>query len=686
MTMEKHKNPNSHKESNKDKAKKLSNSPEGATGVLRSEMWDNYISERRRELTLIIISTIMIVTGLIFSKRLRETPLFAGEYAVFLTAYAISGWKVLRNAGYGIIRGKLFDENFLMASATIGAIIIHQLPEAATVMLFFHIGEYLQSVSLRRSRQSIKKLLEIRPEMAWVKRGKELLRKPPDSVQIGELIVVKPGERIPLDGVVVSGRSLVDASPLTGESLPRSIKPEATVLAGMINRTGALTIKVLKRFDDSSFARIIQITEKALEKKAKTEKFITRFARFYTPCVLAGAMALAVVPPMITGSSFKPWIYRALVLLVISCPCALLVSIPLGYIGGIGKASKLGILIKGSNYLDLLPSVRTVIFDKTGTLTRGVFEVQRIISFNGFTENEVLHWAALAESLSHHPIAESIRNAYNTMITHQSSEKNFSDKGLNGVENESEKSKLSEYEEIGGYGIRAIFGERRVVVGNDRILHLEKIPHKICTLPETSVHVAVDGKLAGTIIIGDELREDTKTTISRLRNLGVKRIGMLTGDNRYTASRLSTELGLDFYQAELLPDEKVIKIEEIIMEREGKNPVAFIGDGINDAPVIARADIGIAMGKEGSDAAIETADIVLLSESSSRIVNAIEIGKKTRRVIWQNIVSAITIKGIFIILGSLGFATMWEAVFADMGVTILAILNTMRILRGHFTR
>lgn len=680
--MEKHENSIHYKEKNKDTAKLPINSAEGPNNAGRRMGVDSFIPERRRELTLIIISAILITTGLIFSKRLKETPLYAGEYAVFLTAYAISGWRVLRNATIGIIQGRLFDENFLMASATIGAIIIHQLPEAAAVMLFFHIGEFLQLVSLRHSRQSIKKLLEIRPEVAWVKKGKELLRKSPDSIGIGELIVVKPGERIPLDGVVVNGRSLVDTSPLTGESLPRSIKPESTVLAGMINRTGALTIRVSKRFEDSSFARIIYLTEKALEKKTKTEKFITRFARFYTPFVLAGAIALALVPPLIMATSFKLWIYRALVLLVISCPCALLVSIPLGYFGGIGKASRLGILIKGSNYLDLLPSVGTVIFDKTGTLTKGIFEVQRIISYNGFTENEVLHWAALAESLSHHPIAQSIRNACNKGNIHASSENGFSDNGSSMGRNESGKSNASEYEEIGGLGVRATFGKTRVLVGNDKLLHLEKIPHETCTLPETSVNVVVDGTLAGTIIIGDELRADIKTTIAMLRKLGVQSIGMLTGDNRYTASRLSSELGLNFYNAELLPDEKVKKIEEIIVGRAIKAPVAFIGDGINDAPVIARADIGIAMGKEGSDAAIETADIVLLSESSYRIINAIEIAKKTRRVIWQNIVSAITIKGIFIILGSLGVATMWEAVFADMGVTILAILNTMRILRG----
>jgi Cd2+/Zn2+-exporting ATPase len=615
----------------------------------------------KREIILISIVIVLFVIGLLFEDDLHKTSMHYVEYMIFLSAYLISGWGVLTKAVKNITKGKIFDENFLMSVATIGAIAIHELSEAVAVMVFYNVGEFIQNVAVKSSRRSIKSLLEIRPDYANLKINENVKIVSPEDVNVGELIIVKPGEKIPLDGVVSEGFSYVDTYALTGETVPKSIKQNDRVLAGMINKSGMLTVRVEKTFGESSISKILDLIEKAGVKKSQTEKFITTFARFYTPVVVALALMISLLPPLLfSGQRFSDWIYRALVILVISCPCALVISIPLGYFGGIGRASRKGVLIKGSNYLDALTKVKTVVFDKTGTLTKGVFNVSEVIASNGISKEDLLKYAAIAEAQSNHPIADSIRKAYGSRI---------------------DSSIIRKYEEISGLGVKVVADDKTIVAGNDLILHKENIKHDLCIIEGTVVHVAVNNKYAGYITISDELKEDSVETMNSLKKLGVHKTIMLTGDNSHSAKLFADKLGIDSYYAELLPEDKVEYMENILNESPKEGRVAFVGDGINDAPVIARSDIGIAMGGLGSDAAVEAADVVIMEDHPSKVAEAIEIAKRTRSIVWQNILFAIGVKIFFISLGGLGIASMWEAVFADMGVALIAILNAARMLR-----
>ncbi|OIQ53216.1 heavy metal translocating P-type ATPase [Neomoorella thermoacetica] len=617
----------------------------------------------RRNLYRIIIATLLLVPGLIFNEQLHRTPYFWAEYAVLLAAYFLVGWPVIRTALRNLARGQFFDETFLMTVATAGAIAIHQLPEAVGVMLFYAVGEYFQERAVNRSRCSIAALLDIRPQYANLKLNGETKRVRPEEVEVGQAIVIKPGERVPLDGEVVDGVSFVDTSALTGEAVPRKVEKGEPILAGMINGHGLLTVRVTRPFEESSVARILELVENAATRKAPTEQFITAFSRYYTPAVVLGALALAVIPPLVLPeAAFSTWIYRALVLLVISCPCALVVSIPLGYFGGIGSASRRGILVKGASFLDALPALHTVVFDKTGTLTRGVFRVSRVVPYNGFTPKELLYTAAAAELYSNHPIAQSIREAWGSEIS---------------------PDQVKDYHEIPGHGIRAVVKGRQVLAGNDRLLHREGIVHEVCSVEGTGVHVVIDGTFAGYIVIADEVKPDAGEAVARLKELGVKRIVMLTGDEEAVARRVARDLGIDAYFAELLPEDKVAKVEELeaSLPDRRRQKLAFVGDGINDAPVITRADVGVAMGGLGSDAAIEAADVVLMEDAPSRLADAIEIARYTGLIVRQNVVLALSIKAFFLILGVLGVATIWEAVFADVGVALAAIFNASRTLR-----
>lgn len=614
----------------------------------------------KTEIIPVLFVVALLAGGMIFGEFLRNTPYGWGEYAILIPAYLVSGWTVLKAAGRNILRGQLFDENFLMTIATLGAIAIHELPEAVAVMLFYRIGELFQEYSMGRSRRSIQALLEVRPDTAHLKVEGSIQAVSPEVVRVGDIILVKPGEKIPLDGEVLAGNSQVDTSALTGESVPRRVKVGGTVLAGMINQTGILTLRVTKLFGESSIAKILDLVENATHKKAATEKFITRFARYYTPVVVALSLLIAFLPPLlIPGATHQEWVYRALILLVISCPCGLVISIPLGYFGGVGGAAKRGILVKGSTFLDALTTVKTVVFDKTGTLTQGIFKVTEIVPQNGFSESELLTLAAKAESHSNHPIAQSIREAYGQSI---------------------HAGEVTDYAEIAGHGIRANVNHQIVLAGSDRLLHRENIDHDTCTVAGTVVHLAVDQRYAGYILIADEIKADAPQAIRDLKRLGVEQTVMLTGDSEVVAHRVAEQLGLDGYVAELLPEGKVEAIEQIL-QRSGQGKVVFVGDGINDAPVIARADIGMAMGGLGSDAAIETADVVIMTDAPSKVVEAIQIAQKTRKIVVQNIVLAMGVKALFIILGILGVATLWEAVFADVGVALLAILNATRVLK-----
>jgi Cd2+/Zn2+-exporting ATPase len=614
----------------------------------------------KAELPPVLVAVALLGIGMVFEQPLHNTPYHLGELAIFIPAYLISGWTVLRTAGRNILRGQVFDENFLMTIATFGALAIHQFPEAVAVMLFFRIGELFQEYSVGRSRRSIQSLLEVRPDTANLKINGTVKAVSPETVQVGDQIVVKPGEKIPLDGEILEGKSQVDTSALTGESVPRTVKTGDIVLAAMINQTGVLTIQVTKLFGESSIAKILDLVENATSKKAETEKFITRFARYYTPVVVILSLLIAFLPPLlIPGATHAEWVYRALILLVISCPCGLVISIPLGYFGGVGGAAKRGILVKGSTYLDTLAAVKIVVFDKTGTLTKGVFKVTQMVPKNGFSESELLTLAATAEAHSNHPVAQSIRDAYGQKI---------------------DQSVVTDYEEIAGHGIRAKVSDRVVLAGSDRLLHRENIAHDTCNVAGTVVHLAVDGHYAGYLLIADEIKEDAIQAIRELKKIGIEQTVMLTGDNRTVAQNVADQLGLDHFVAELLPEDKVAAIETLL-DRAGTKKLVFVGDGINDAPVIARADVGMAMGGLGADAAIETADVVLMTDAPSKVAEAIQIGKKTHRIVVQNIVMALAIKAVVIALGAIGLATLWEAVFADVGVALLAILNAGRVLK-----
>jgi Cd2+/Zn2+-exporting ATPase len=618
----------------------------------------------KKELTPVVLVVILFVLGSIFEKQLHDTPYSVGEYLVFIPAYLLSGWNVLTSAGRNTLKGRVFDENFLMTVATLGAIAIHKLPEAVGVMLFFKVGELFQEFAVGRSKKSIKSLLEVRPDYANLQTNGEIKKVSPDEVAAGDIIVVKPGEKIPLDGDILEGNSQLDTSALTGESVPRTVKVGEPVLAGTINKTGVLTIKVTKLFGESSVSKILDLVQNASSKKADTEKFITKFARYYTPFVVFASLAVALIPPLFIAGATNTdrflWVYRALVLLVISCPCGLVISIPLGYFGGVGGAAKRGILVKGSTFLDTLTAVKTVVFDKTGTLTKGVFKVKQIEPKNGFNQAELLALAAKIESQSNHPVAQSIREAYGKKI---------------------DSSGVKDYEEIAGHGIRARVQNQDVIAGNDRLLHRENIKHDTCNVEGTVVHLAVNNRYAGYILIADEIKEDAARAIQALKKLGVEQTVMLTGDNQVVAKSVAQRLGLDSYFAGLLPEGKVEVIEKLLWKAGKKNKVVFVGDGINDAPVIARADVGMAMGGLGSDAAIETADVVLMTDAPSKVAEAIQVARKTHKIVWQNIILAMSVKGVFIALGAFGLATMWEAVFADVGVALLAIFNATRVLK-----
>nr|WP_328804626.1 heavy metal translocating P-type ATPase [Paenibacillus apii] len=584
------------------------------------------------------------------------------ELGLFLLAYLAAGGNVVWQAARNIVRGQVFDENFLMALATIGAFAIGQYPEGVAVMLFYQVGELFQGLAVNRSRRSITALMDIRPETARLRIGDETKIVPPGQVKIGEIIVVQPGEKVPLDGTVIEGSAMMDTSALTGESVPRSAEPGSAVLSGFINKNGVVVVRVTQTFAESAVSKILELVQNASNNKAKTENFITRFARGYTPVVVITAALLAVVPPLLVpGATFSDWIYRALVFLVISCPCALVVSIPLGFFGGIGAASRSGILVKGSNYLEALNDVKTVVFDKTGTLTKGQFKVTGIYPAEGMTADELLRLAAYAESHSGHPIAESIVAAYGGSIAGNA---------------------VSDYREISGHGIRAAVEGRTVLAGNARLMEREGIAFRQPDGAGTIVHLAVDGQYAGSLVIADEIKEDAARALAALRQIGVRKTVMLTGDASAVAEDVGKRLGVGEIHAELLPQDKVERIERLESEKTGREKIAFVGDGINDTPVLARADVGIAMGGLGSDAAIEAADIVIMTDEPSKIAAAIGIARRTRTIVWQNIWFALGIKAVFLLLGAFGIATMWEAVFSDVGVTVLAVLNSMRALRA----
>jgi Cd2+/Zn2+-exporting ATPase len=583
------------------------------------------------------------------------------ELSVFLAAYAVLGGGVLLKAIKNILKGQVFDENFLMSVATIGAFAIGDFPEAVAIMLFYQVGEFFQNLAVRRSRKSITDLMDIRPDSATVKRGDELLTVAPEAVNIGEVIVVKPGEKIPLDGVVLDGESTLDTQALTGESVPRSVRTGDFALSGCINQTGVLSIEVVKNFGESTVSKIIDLVENAASRKAPTENFITTFSRYYTPAVVGLAALLAIIPPLFTGGAWSEWVHRGLIFLVISCPCALVISIPLGFFGGIGGASRKGVLVKGSNYLEALGNLDIVVFDKTGTLTKGVFKVTDTCPANGFSETELLEYAANAEAFSNHPIALSILRAYGKSP---------------------DEKQLRDYSEISGHGVRAIVNGRTVLAGNDKLVKTSGISFAESPAPGTKVYVSVDNRFAGCIVISDEIKEDSRRAIAGLKAAGIRKTVMLTGDNAPAAEAVAKELALDEVYSELLPDQKVEKVETLIARKRPKRKLAFVGDGINDAPVLARADVGIAMGGLGSDAAIEASDVVLMTDEPSKLLDAIRVAKATKRIVCQNIVFALGIKGIFLVLGAFGIAGLWEAVFADVGVSVLAVLNATRAMRA----
>jgi len=617
------------------------------------------LAENKWTIIKAVSGLILLLAGIFLEDKLHNTPFQIAEYLIFAVAYLIVGGKVVYSAVKNIIKGKFFDEQFLMTIATLGAFAIHELPEAVAVMLFYVVGELLQDIAVGRSRRSIKSLLEIKPDFANLISNGETISVPPENVHIGDTIIVKAGEKIPLDGEVIAGASFLDTSALTGESVPRKVQEKDSVLSGMINQNGVLTIRVTKPFSESSISKILEMVENATSKKAQTEKFITTFAKYYTPVVVFGALVIAIAPPILfSGQTFSDWIYRALVVLVVSCPCALVISIPLGYFGGIGSASRKGILVKGSNYLDALTQVKTVVFDKTGTLTKGEFKVSEVVTSNGYTGDELLEYAALAEINSNHPVAKSITEAFKKNI---------------------ETKRIDKVEEISGHGIKAVVDGKIVLAGNDKLLHREQIAHPVCNVEGTVVHIAIDNIYGGYIVISDKLKDDAIDAIKKLKAKNIQTV-MLTGDNQFAAATFARKLGIDKFFYELLPLDKVKHIESLISQGKG-GKVVFVGDGINDAPVIARADIGIAMGALGSDAAIETADIVLMTDSPSKVATAIDVAYRTRNIVWQNILFAMGVKLAFIVLGIFGIATMWEAVFGDMGVALIAVFNAIRILK-----
>lgn len=607
-----------------------------------------------KRLWRIIIGAAVLATAVLLSLNNEWL-----QIALFIISYIIVGGDVVKRAVKNIFKGQVFDENFLMSIATIGAFFIGEYPEGVAVMLFYQVGELFQSYAVGKSRKSIASLMDIRPDYANVKKGDELVKVDPDEVQIGDIIVIKAGEKIPLDGKVIEGSSMIDTSALTGESVPREVEVGSDILSGCININGVITAEVTQEFGESTVSKILDLVENASSKKSNSEQFITKFARYYTPVVVIIAVFLAIIPPLvIDGATFSDWIYRALAFLVVSCPCALVISIPLSFFGGIGGASKKGILVKGSNYLEALAETEIVVFDKTGTLTKGVFNVQEIHP-EGVSKEELLELTAHAESYSNHPISLSLKRAYSKEI---------------------DNGRISDVEEISGHGVIATVDGKKVMVGNIKLMKMMDIPYFKGELIGTIVHVAVNNKYIGYIVIADEVKEDSAQAIKELKAANIKQTVMLTGDNKSIGSKVAKELGLDKVYAELLPADKVEKLEELFSQKSKKGRLAFVGDGINDAPVLARADIGIAMGGLGSDAAIEAADVVIMADEPSKIATTMKISKKTLKIAHQNIVFAIGIKIIVLILSAFGITTMWAAIFADVGVTIIAVLNAFRAL------
>ena len=611
----------------------------------------------RFDLIKLIIGTIVYIFG-IYQTAIGINSQFSN--ILFLGAYLIVGGKVLSKAFKNILRLKIFDENFLMTLATLVALIIGELPEAVGVMLFYQVGEFLQGIAVGKSRKSITSLMEIRPDYANLKIENEIKVVSPEDVKIEDVIIVKPGEKVPLDGIIVEGTSMVDTSAITGESVLREVVVGEEILSGFINKNSVLSIKVTKEFEESTVSKILELVENASNKKSKTENFITKFSKYYTPLVVICAIFIAIVPPMIIdGSNFSDWIYRGLVFLVISCPCALVLSIPLSFFSGIGFASKNGILIKGSNYLEALKDVDTVVFDKTGTLTKGVFDITNIEP-KGIEEEKLLEYAAIAEVNSNHPIAKSIMNHYSKTI---------------------DLEKIKSYEEIASHGIKVTYNEEKILAGNEKLMKSENIIYTKAKEVGTVLYISVNKIYKGYIVISDKIKDDSIDAIKELKNIGIKEVVMLTGDNESIANNIGKKLNIDKLYSNLLPNEKVEKLEEIYYKKSEKEKVVFVGDGINDAPVLARADIGIAMGGLGSDAAIEAADVVIMTDEPSKIPLAINIARRTNKIVWQNIIFALGVKVVVLALGAGGIASMWEAIFADVGVALIAVLNAMRAMR-----
>ena len=603
----------------------------------------------------IIISAILFVLALVIP--------FSNEWinnGLFIISYLVVGCEILKKAVRNIFRGKVFDENFLMAVATIGAFAIGEFPEAVAVMLFYQVGELFQSYAVDKSRKSIASLMDIRPDYANIEKDGKIEKVDPDEVKIGDIIIVKTGEKIPLDGVVVDGTSSLDTMALTGESVPRVVKTEDEVLSGCINKDGLLKIRVTKEFGESTVSKILDLVENASSKKSKSENFITKFAKYYTPTVVIIAVLLAFIPPIILKdfNTFSVWLYRALSFLVVSCPCALVISIPLSFFGGIGGASKMGILIKGSNYLEALANTETVVFDKTGTLTEGIFEVQDIYA-EGIEKDELLRIVAHAENYSNHPIAKSVKKAYNKEI---------------------DEKIIKNPQELSGKGIWAKIDEKDILVGNEKLMLEEKIDFKKCDEVGTILYVAIDKKYVGYVLIADKIKQDSPKTIRELKAMNIKETVMLTGDKKEVGEYVAKKLNMDKVYTELLPDGKVEKVEELLKQKSEKGKLVFVGDGINDAPVLTISDIGVAMGGLGSDAAIEAADIVIMTDETSKISKAINLSKKTMRIVRENIIFAIFVKIAVLVLTAFGASTMWEAVFADVGVSVIAIINALRML------
>ncbi|MBU5289216.1 heavy metal translocating P-type ATPase [Paraclostridium bifermentans] len=583
------------------------------------------------------------------------------EFILYLISYILLGGDIVLKAIKNILRGKIFDENFLMSVATIGAFAIKQYPEGVAVMLFYKVGESFQSYAVNKSRKSISDLMDIRPDYANLKIENETKKVPPEDININDIIIVKAGEKVPLDGAVVSGKSMIDTSALTGESVPIKVESGSEVLSGSINSNGVLEIKVTKRFEESTVSKILDLVENASSNKAETENFITKFAKYYTPIVVFVSLGLAIIPPLLFENNYWfDWIYRALVFLVVSCPCGLVISIPLGFFSGIGASSKSGLLVKGSNYLESLSKTETVVFDKTGTLTKGVFKVTKLKNISDISKEELLEYAAYAEYYSNHPIGVSIVKEYGKDI---------------------DKKEIKEYDEISGHGLSVNIKGKKVLAGNAKLMKKENIAYEEVFEIGTIVHISIDGKYYGYLIISDEIKEDSKQAIEGLREIGVKKLVMLTGDSKKVAEGVAQELNLDYAESELLPDQKVKKVEELYKAKSKKGVLVFVGDGINDAPVLAIADVGVAMGGLGSDAAIEASDIVIMNDEPSKLINGIKIAKRTQKIVWQNITLALIVKLIVLLLGATGVANMWEAVFADVGVTLIAVLNSIRIMR-----